>query len=180
MENSSGDVQEPEEQQELIDLHASMEKARGDLQELYDRFPRLFHGRPTEGYSNIPSGWKSLVFRLCAEIDALLSDEEAEAFRVFQIKPKFAELRFYFLFSGPEHTAEDGGDQTEDKVDRLVEAAVNDSLQTCEVCGAGGATQLWKNNRWLTTLCPEHGAGLSTEQDTRGAPRARKRTDLGA
>ncbi len=176
MEKSSGDLQESEEQQDLIDLRALMEKSRGDLQELYDRFPRLFHGRPTEGYSNIPSGWKGLVFRLCAEIDALLSDEEAEAFRVFQIKSKFAGLRF--SFDGLERTSEDGGDRIGDKIARLVEAAENDSLQTCEECGARGATQLWKRGRWLTTLCPEHGAGLSTEQDTRGAPRARKRTDL--
>ena len=67
--------------------------------ELLQAHPRLFHGsidRPyaAEGYPNCEEGWRDLLERACARIEAALG--EGSTFRVFQIKEKFGALRFYW------------------------------------------------------------------------------------
>ena len=67
--------------------------------ELLQQHHRLFHGpidRPyaAQGYPNCEEGWRDLLERCCARIEAALA--EGGAFRVLQIKEKFGELRFYW------------------------------------------------------------------------------------
>jgi hypothetical protein len=67
--------------------------------ESLEAHPRLFHGpieRPyaAEGYSNCEEGWRDLLERACARIEAALV--EGGAFRALQIKEKFGTLRFYW------------------------------------------------------------------------------------
>ena len=67
--------------------------------ESLEAHPRLFHGpieRPyaAEGYSNCEEGWRDLLERACARIEA--SRVDGDAFRVLQIKEKFGTLCFYW------------------------------------------------------------------------------------
>src|SRR5260370_38580090 len=67
--------------------------------ELMQANPGLFHGpisRPeaAEGYPNCEEGWRDLLERACARIEAALV--EGGTFRVLQIKEKFGALRFYW------------------------------------------------------------------------------------
>src|SRR5258708_37969904 len=66
---------------------------------LMQAHPRLFGiptGRPdaARGYPNCEEGWRDLLERCCARIEAALA--EGGALRVLQIKEKFGALRFYW------------------------------------------------------------------------------------
>jgi len=112
--------------------------------------PRLFlTGRPSN--SHLSPGWTALVDKLCTDIDQLVSDSEAQTFRVIQIKEKFGGLRFYFslneqrtiMLDAVNHGTrirvepENPSDQF-NSISRLVKTAEATSAATCEVCGEAG------------------------------------------
>ena len=133
---------------------------------LVDRFPRLFHGKPPEVPSSIPSGWVPLVTRLLEDIDAMLDDAQAKRFRVLQIKEKFAGLSGYWTLGPQTTTVVDliglGEVQrlrikphkpTElfERVSVRVRAAETASRQLCQRCGADGGSAGGRG--WIVTLC---------------------------
>ncbi len=117
--------------------------------------PRLFemHARRTgalAGLSTCDAGWRDLLERACARIEAGL--EEGGAFRVLQIKEKFGALRFYW----------DGdlSETTRVKVREAIALATARSACTCEICGAEG--RLYTSGGWLVTACAERARGKPT------------------
>jgi hypothetical protein len=94
--------------------------------------PRLLRGSGPQIPGYIGAGWHPIVMRLMSDIDAMLSDELAAAFRLVQIKEKF------------------GGIQAR------IRAAEEEASRTCEVCGKPGELQ---REGWMQTLC-EHHAGI--------------------
>jgi hypothetical protein len=120
--------------------------------ELLEAHPRLFHGpldRPyaAEGYPNCEEGWRELLERACARIEAALV--EGSTFRVLQIKEKFGVLRFYWdgEMSAP----------VKAKVEEAIALATARSACTCEICGLEG--RLYSRGGWLATACPHHARG---------------------
>jgi hypothetical protein len=88
-------------------------------------------------------GWFSLVWRLCAQLEApvaRLEQETGRAFEVFQVKEKFGGLRFYCNCSN-------------DEIDKLIAAAEQESQRTCDVCGQPGKP---RKGSWILTRCDEH------------------------
>jgi len=85
-------------------------------------------------------GWRFILRDLLERIDATLTDrEDRGAFRISQVKQKFAELRVHH-----------NGD---DRIDRIVQAAEAASHITCDVCAARGRVQ---GKGWLSTRCAAH------------------------
>jgi len=120
--------------------------------ELLKEHPRLFHGlidRPyaAEGYPNCEEGWRDLLERCCARIEAALAD--GGALRVLQIKEKFGALRFYWSGDMP--------DAAKAKVEEAIALAVARSTCTCEICGAEG--RLHCDSGLLMTRCAAHAQG---------------------
>ena len=68
------------------------------LQQLIERFPRLFRGAQPAVWSHVPVGWSAIVETLFTGINALLNDDQAKSFRVEQVKEKFGTLRLYVSF----------------------------------------------------------------------------------
>jgi hypothetical protein len=120
--------------------------------ELLNAHPRLFHGPinvpyAAEGYPNCEEGWRDLLERACARIEAALA--EGGAFRVVQIKEKFGTLRFYW--------EGDTSDAVKAKVEEAIALTTARSACTCEICGAEG--RLHNRGGWLATACAEHARG---------------------
>ena len=120
--------------------------------ELMQANPGLFHGpigrlEAAEGYPNCEEGWRDLLERACARIEAALV--EGGTLKVLQIKEKFGTLRFYWCG--------DMSDTAKAKVEEAIALAVARSACTCEICGAEG--RLYNRDRWLATACPEHAKG---------------------
>lgn len=104
--------------------------------------PRLQFGR----------GWDYLVLEMLAGIDRLLTDEEARAFEILQIKEKFGILRIYVCIHGvrPDPTWPGAGTPREGALRALIETAYEKSATTCEACGAPGEIRA---SRWLRVSC---------------------------
>ena len=100
-----------------------------------------------QGYPNCEEGWRDLLERCCARIEAALA--EGDAFRVLQIKEKFGTLRFYWDGEMP--------GAAKAKVEEAIALAVAISACTCEICGAEG--RLYDRDGWLATACHEHAKG---------------------
>jgi hypothetical protein len=136
------------------------------LQQLIQRYPRLFHSKPPGVESSIEPGWYALMDELCAGIDQLLTDEQAKKFKVLQIKEKFGALRFYFSAGrmrdvhvdivgseGPSSFATKTKPKSSfpmEQVRSLVDAACKKSSVTCKNCGFPG---LLRSDGWLRVLC---------------------------
>lgn len=143
-----------------------MSEARSLIDDLVERFPRLFHGRPPQTWSDLPPGWLGLAVELFTDLDRLLDDRSAEQFEVLQIKEKFAGLRIYWRLDAQETNVLDSiGAESTRRVDieprrptatfdlikaRINEAAVRAS-KTCQVCGAPGGSG--QSEGRLQTLC---------------------------
>jgi hypothetical protein len=104
-------------------------------------------------------GWFEIIWRLCADLEPLLAELEQETglkFEILQVKEKFGGLRV--------HT-----NQANDAIRQRIEAAIQESFHTCEVCGQPG--KLRENGLIIIRPCAtstrtnrEHDktAGLST------------------
>lgn len=136
------------------------------VQELMGRYPRLFSGANAALGVWYPLGWDGLMVRMCTALDALLSDPEAQRFRVEQVKEKFGTLRFYYSVDGRPKTTVDVvglGPHTRlenrprprrrfpaKEVDALISAAESESGVTCATCGQPGVLRKY---RWLYVAC---------------------------
>ena len=103
--------------------------------DMNSRFSRLFGGRSM--YAAVGDGWGPLVLDLLSAIDAAVPADEP--FLVSDLKEKFGKLRCYT--------------HGETDVEDLVDAAVERSRVTCEVCGAPGRM---RGGGWYAVRCDEH------------------------
>lgn len=112
---------------------------------LFDLIPDA--PKRTRGYPTCDEGWRDLLERLCARIEAALA--EGETFRVLQIKEKFAGLRFYW----------DGkvSAETEAQIHEAIALAEARSECTCETCGEEG--RLYRHGGVYMTRCAAHAKG---------------------
>jgi len=141
-------------------------EARSLIDDLVVQFPRLFHGRPPQTWSDLPAGWLGVAVELFADIDRLLADQSAEQFEVLQIKEKFAGLRIYWRLGAQQTDVVDliGASSTQ-RIDiepkrqtatfELIKARINEAAaqasKTCQVCGEPG--DLGQSEGRLQTLC---------------------------
>lgn len=75
--------------------------------------------------------------------EPLIERCKAEGVEIMQIKEKFGGLRFYVM-------------QGSDELFDAINAAEEESLKLCELCGEPGS--LRKTGGWLRTLCDRHAA----------------------
>lgn len=90
-------------------------------------------------------GWYQVIDELSEKLEALIKKHievnGAENHpRAFQVKEKFAGLRFYMS-----HYTEE--------IDKLITKAETDCFKICEHCGKPG--ELYTRGFWLRTLCEE-------------------------
>jgi hypothetical protein len=140
--------------------------------QLVAAYPRLFRRKPPRVWSDLPSGWLSIVDQMFRDIDAKLDDAEARQFKVEQIKEKFGCLRVYWKFRqrGYWHPREDpplpGLHPAYERLFLIIDDAIRRADQTCLRCGAPGSLLIV--NGWYATLCPIHGeksAGAPHDDD---------------
>lgn len=101
------------------------------------------------GMISVPEGWEDLVI----ELDTALAEIDPD-YTIFQVKEKFAGLRYYY------HSTK--GEQMEP----LVQEAEQKSATICQKCGQPAA-QRCKPSGWWATLCEAHadGAEIIQEED---------------
>ena len=107
-------------------------------------FPRLFNGEPPRIPGWVQPGWQPLVWRLLTSIDTVLTDAEAQEFRVIQVKEKWGTLSFYFRSS----------ERVRAQLDALVDGACTESATMCMKCGK--PAKLANNPEWIAVLCTDH------------------------
>jgi hypothetical protein len=120
-------------------------------QRLLERWPRWFDTegdvRRTamgQGFTN-DDGWFDILWRLCEDLEPLVAKFEQESgsqFEVLQVKEKFGGLRVHV-------------NHANDAIHQRIETAIQESLNTCEVCGQPGTL---REARCIKTLCDEHDA----------------------
>jgi len=110
---------------------------------LFGRYPVLYQGRKFPiTQSLIPfgietgDGWFKIIDQLSADI-TLLDEKNGTTTIAVQVKEKFGALRFY---------VESGSDAVYD----LIDAAEEESLKTCEMCGEPGEL---RGVGWVSTMC---------------------------
>ncbi len=137
------------------------------LEQLIERYPRLFRGEPPHVYSHVPAGWMGPLTELLDSIDGRLDDVMAQRFRVGQIKEKFGSLRFYWSLDrqggvvldalGPggamprPHRPEDPM-RLFQEINDWVQEAEEKSARLCQDCGA--PSRVRSHGGWMTTCCP--------------------------
>ena len=116
----------------------------------------------------MPGGFSGFA-RTCEEIDALLGDDR-RGFHFVQAKEKFGAARYYYSVGGKKRkildeivdvpgarqwrTATQKGDRVADEIDRLIDAAQQQSGVTCMICGAPG--EIVPSPQWLRCVCKKH------------------------
>ena len=91
-------------------------------------------------------GWFEVVWRLCSDLEPLVTElekETGERFEVLQVKEKLGTLRVY------------ASHQT-DAIYWRIEAAALEASRTCEACGKPGRQREPDG----ATACDEHAQGL--------------------
>ena len=120
-------------------------------QRLVERWPTWFNTGGDIRCTAMPrgfthdDGWFDIVWRLCEDLEPLVAEfEEAGGpkFEVLQVKEKFGGLRFYV-------------NHKSDAIRQRIDAAIQESFHTCEVCGQSGRL---REDRWIKALCDEHDA----------------------
>jgi hypothetical protein len=118
-------------------------------QKLVEQWPSWFNTKGDFRYTGMTlgfthdDGWFEIIWRLCADLEPLLAELEQETglkFEILQVKEKFGGLRV--------HT-----NQANDAIRQRIEAAIQESFHTCEVCGQPGKL---RENGLIKTLCDEH------------------------
>ncbi len=140
---------------ELMAAYERASRIQGcSIEQLVAAFPRIFHGEAPQCSSHVSPGWREIVWEAFRQIDELVTDEQAAQMRVGQIKEKFGSLRIYIggiARSGAirviEHATHihlgpsDDGEEIGDRVQAIINAAVEKSAQTCDLCGRTGNIQ---------------------------------------
>ena len=110
---------------------------------LFGRYPVLYQGRKFPiTQSLIPfgietgDGWFKIIDQLSADI-TLLDEKNGTTTIAVQVKEKYGGLRFY---------VQAGSDAIFD----LIDAAEEESLKTCEMCGEPGEL---RGVGWVSTMC---------------------------
>ena len=134
----------------MNDMDANISSDPG-LQELIERFPRLFRGAQPAVLSHVPPGWSAIVRTLFTGIDELLDDEQAAWLRVEQVKEKFGHLKLYVSFDRIDPA---GFNPHPAELVLLVRAAVAASAVSCYVCGA--PARMRELGGWATVRCESH------------------------
>jgi hypothetical protein len=92
----------------------------------------------------VGDGWRELVERTFARIDALKSSRGPEdpdlALRAYDVKEKYASLRIDIV-------------PYDEEAEAIVEAAENESETICDVCGSPGSV---RGEHWISTRCETH------------------------
>ena len=114
-----------------------------------EAFPNLYRMRDADfrttcmclGFE-INKGWHDIVWDLSEKLEALIlqqPEDVREDFYAYQVKSKYAELRFYM--------------STEtDEMWKEISKAEDLSIVTCEICGQPGRQH---GMGWVTPLCEE-------------------------
>lgn len=104
-------------------------------------FPKLYRDRRGDKMQTcmhwgfeVGNGWEPLIRRLSEKLEPLIGDSDACA---SQVKEKFGILRFYM-------------DGSTDEMEALITLAENESVKTCDVCGAPG---ILVGKSWYSTRC---------------------------
>jgi hypothetical protein len=95
---------------------------------------------------DINVGWRSIMERLLARLEAVIAvqpPDERDRFRILQVKEKFGRLTVYLADSIAE-------------MDAAIHEASEESIRTCEVCGAAGV--LDERHAWWSPRCKAHEA----------------------
>jgi hypothetical protein len=156
------------------------------LKQIIDAHPRLFRGEPPVVHSYVMGGWAPIVSRMFGRIDALLCDEQAQQFRVMQLKEKFGQFRIYYR-AGPtedelEAEAEEGdirvdiqsadrkspsvtgesGSRTrkplfDDDLRGRIRDIVEEAIKEASAtCEYCSQPGSLRGDEWVTTLCADH------------------------
>lgn len=134
---------------------------------LIAKHPRLF-STDSCFWSYVSEGWVGIVDKLLADIDKLLSDDEAKNLEIKQIKEKFGLLRFYVSYSPDEGDSDDEDEAREPTREDairaailiLVRAAEAESVVTCETCGQPGVL---RETKWRSVKCDQHADSAEPE-----------------
>ena len=118
-------------------------------QRLVERWPHWFniggdirYTAMARGFTH-DDGWFDILWRLCEDLEPLVMEMERAGgpkFEVLQVKEKFGGLRFYV------NCRNDG-------IRKRIDAAIQESFRTCEICGQPGTL---REGRCIKTLCDEH------------------------
>jgi len=110
---------------------------------LIGRYPILYQGHEWPLTQNLMAfgfecgdGWFKIIDQLSADI-TLLDEKNGTTTIAVQVKEKFGALRFYVEFGS-------------DAVYDLIDAAEEESLKTCEMCGEPGEL---RGVGWVSTMC---------------------------
>ncbi|WP_152979217.1 hypothetical protein [Caballeronia cordobensis] len=95
-------------------------------------------------------GWYGIVVDLSEELEAIATAGGLNRLNVVQVKEKLSALRVYFEKPAPETAI------------AFVDAAIERSRVTCELCGAPGELSRFREG-WLKTLCDRCAAQARTE-----------------
>jgi len=89
-------------------------------------------------------GWFDILWRLCADLEPLVTElekETGERFEAVQVKQKLGTLRFYVNH----HT---------DAIDGRIAEAQEESSRTCEICGQ--PVKQRETGGWVRARCDKH------------------------
>ncbi len=113
------------------------------IDDLIERHPALFKGKPPRVASFVEAGWSELIDHALTQITAALSPPELAEIQIVQIKEKFGRVRIY-LAAAPSRAME------------IADQAGHASAHTCQECGKPGQT--YNYGGYFATHCPEHSA----------------------
>jgi hypothetical protein len=115
------------------------------------------------------AGWLPDFALTCEKIDALLGEDKRD-FHFVQAREKFGAARYYYSVGGEARkildeildvlsasqcrTAAQKRDPVVEEIDRLIDAAQQESGVTCMICGAPG--EIIPSPQWLRCVCKKH------------------------
>lgn len=109
-----------------------------------NELPEQIQRHILDDFSGVGEGWHPLLVELNAELEKIAPD-----YKIYQVKEKFGQLRFYTDLYSLGLPQEDF-----DKAIGLINKAESDSGRICETCGEPGSLDSY--SYWWKTLCPTH------------------------
>lgn len=110
-----------------------------DLKDLINRIDPAY-GK----YINVGKGWEKIICDCNEELTELDPN-----YKIFQIKEKFGDLRFYY------QPSDAVGDDVKSKMNEVVWKYEQIASKTCEETGLPGV-KMRSSGGWIKTLNPEH------------------------